>query len=125
LRTVAILTIILLALVSGGCGKSPNESDLRGLIKKLADPDWRVQKEAANSIGKFGPTAKAAVPELAKLLKDKIHYLPRMRAANLIEALTDESEAVKGATAWALMKITGEQFGLEQARWCNWWERNK
>ena len=43
----------------------------------------------------------------------------------LIAALKDKDSDVRRRVASALTKITGKDFGEDQAQWRDWWERNK
>ena len=43
----------------------------------------------------------------------------------IIIALNDEDQNVRVTAMAALSNITGEDFGLSQEKWQQWWERNK
>lgn len=61
-------------ILSKEIGVPPDESDFSSLpiyIELLSDEDADVREYAAVVIGKMGPSAKAAVPGLSALLKDK------------------------------------------------------
>jgi hypothetical protein len=43
----------------------------------------------------------------------------------LIEALEDDDAQVREAAAGSLRRLTGQEFGADQAKWSQWWEENK
>lgn len=43
----------------------------------------------------------------------------------LIDALKDDDPYVVGAAAFALKKVTSEDFGRDYAQWQSWWLENK
>jgi hypothetical protein len=43
----------------------------------------------------------------------------------LIAALGDEDSLVKREARGALSEITGKRFGMDQAKWSKWWDKNK
>jgi HEAT repeat protein len=43
----------------------------------------------------------------------------------LIEALSDESHGVRKNAAFALKRITGQNFGIDPSKWQEWWEKNR
>jgi HEAT repeat protein len=100
--------------------KIGDPSSVPGLIEALKDEDFR--KTAAKDIRKIGPEAKAAVPALSEVLKDK-NILVRTEAARalgqigseakaavpaLVEALKDEYAIIRLLAADALGKIGPE-----------------
>uniref|UniRef100_A0A7C2K2T5 HEAT repeat domain-containing protein n=1 Tax=candidate division WOR-3 bacterium TaxID=2052148 RepID=A0A7C2K2T5_UNCW3 len=82
-------------------------SALRGiepLISALKDVNWHVREAVAYALGE---------------IKD-------LRAVEpLISALKDVNSSVRRAAAKALEEITGQNFGEDQAKWQEWWEKNK
>jgi HEAT repeat protein len=87
------LPLVLLAgllLAAGGC-RNPRQTDysVPALVKTLKeDKDPNMRYWAAESLGKFGPEARSAVPDL-------------------IEALKDDSKMVRMGVAYALGEIGG------------------
>jgi HEAT repeat protein len=43
----------------------------------------------------------------------------------LIEALKDEDKRVTEMAAFSLARLTGQNLGYDQAKWKEWWEKNK
>lgn len=82
--------------------KSPRA--VEPLISCLMNESWEVRAQAAYVLGKIGD--------------------PRAVEA-LISVLTDEDIPSRSNARFALKKITGEDFGVDQARWKEWWEENK
>ena len=72
---------------------------IEGIIATLKDKDGDVRWWAAKSLGE---------------LKDPRAVEP------LISALKDEDENVRRTAAEALEKITGEDFGEDEAKWRDW-----
>jgi HEAT repeat protein len=65
-----------------------------GLIKTLADPDWRVRRQAALALGEVGPEAAAATAALKKLGRDPLP-LVRRAAADSLARIAPPSPAKK------------------------------
>ena len=66
------------------------------------------------------PTLNRAKPSL------RIQEIKDQRAIEpLINALTDEIKDVRRNAAFALQKITGEDFGQDHTKWQNWWKQRK
>ncbi|MDK1032228.1 MAG: HEAT repeat domain-containing protein, partial [Planctomycetia bacterium] len=63
-----------------------------------------VRWRAAEALGKIGD--RRAVGPLIDLLKDKSYH-------------------VREAAAKSLWKITQKKFGEDQAKWLQWWKKNK
>jgi HEAT repeat protein len=86
---------------------------LQALITQLEDEDPKVRRAAAEVLQGMGPDASAAVPALARVLRDK-DYLARGMAARalghvgpaavpaLIDALKDQDKEVRRDAAFAL-----------------------
>lgn len=104
------------------------------LIAVLKDKNLDVRYAVSKSLEKIG---EAAVKPLIALLKDKDSYLREIAIAilgemketkaiePLITALKDEEWNVRNTAAKALKKITGQDFGTDQAKWQQWLEKNK
>ena len=60
------------------------------LVKALADPNARVRQTAAQTLGGFGPTARAALDPLRKLLNDDVAEVRRAASGALL-ALAEPS----------------------------------
>jgi len=85
-----------------------NTNDLRAV-----DPLINTLKNDASSI------VRGSAAMSLEELKDPRSILP------LIEALNDEDALVRLYAAWALLTITGKDFGDDKADWIEWWEQNK
>lgn len=81
------------------------------LIAVLKDKRWRVRYNAVRALGKIKDSR--AVEHLIAFLKDEderdIHNIHNLRRF----------------AVGVLKKITGKDFGKEQARWKKWWKENK
>ena len=89
------------------------------LTAKLKDKDPNLRYWAAESLGRFGPGAEAAVPELAQALKDEVpmvrsgaayalaEFGPLAEPARtaLVEASKDPQKEVRDAVAYALKRL--------------------
>ena len=103
-------TVLVIILITGALGlarsRIPKEDiafDVRKQIERLYSDDPAERRCAALALGKIG---KPAVEPLIAALKDK-------------------DSGVRKDAAEALTKITGKDFGRDQAQWRDWWERNK
>ena len=67
-------------------GLGPTSDDLPALLKLLRDQGAETREAAVRCLGRLGPAAKDAVPQLTKLLSDDISGEVRLAAA---EALGD------------------------------------
>lgn len=74
------------------------------LILFLKDDDPDVRKEAAAMLGE---------------IKDFL------AVDSLIATLGDENSDVREKASEALKKIIGQDFGVDQKKWQDWWEKNK
>lgn len=74
------------------------------LILAIDDENVWVSDGAIQALGTIGPDAKAAAPKI-------------------IEMLSESYQSTRAR--WALMKITGQNFGSDQAAWNQWWEGQK
>jgi HEAT repeat protein len=98
-----LLVALLLALLftAGGC-RNPRQVDysVASLVKTLKeDKDPNMRYWAAESLGKFGPEARSAVPDLIEALKDESKMV-RMGAAYALGEIgsTDATTALQEAT---------------------------
>ena len=114
---IALLVSVL--SVTGGC-RNPRQVDysVSSLVKTLKeDKDPNMRYWAAESLGKFGPEAQAAVPDLIAALKDESKMV-RMGAAYALgeigstdavpalqEAAKDSETEVRDAAATATKQI--------------------
>src|SRR5262245_11881699 len=106
------LMAVSLALVLAGCGgeeASVQGKSISAWREALKDRDARVRRQAAEALGKAGPQAKSAVPDLSAALTDKedivraavatalwgISADAREAVPALVAALTDRSAAVR------------------------------
>lgn len=76
------------------------------LIQALSDPNQDVRALVAQALRAFGPQASGAVPAL-------------------IQALATSSGSADEAIAATLRTITGQDFGLDAARWQQWWQQQQ
>jgi len=70
-------------------------SEIARLIAQLRDESLTVRGNAAHALGRIGPAAKDAVPELAKLLKDPITDVREVAASALSKIKAGAKDAVK------------------------------
>ena len=116
-------------------GKIKDPRAVEPLISALKDEDSDVREAAAKALGEIKDPR--AVEPLISALKD-VNWRVRDAAAEalgeikdpravepLISALKDVDVLVREAAAKALRKITGQDFGWDQAKWQKWWEKNK
>ena len=108
------------------------------LISALKDEDEYVREAAVKALGEINPEwreteeAKRKVPEFITALKDEDSVVRRAAAwalrelkdpravEPLITALKDEDWHVRMVAAEALKKITGKNFGEDEAKWRDW-----
>jgi HEAT repeat protein len=74
------------------------------LLGALADPADIVRDAAAAALGDLGDD-RAIEP--------------------LIPCFADRAFFVRSTASRALTRLTGEDFGVDQAKWRAWWEKNK
>lgn len=99
-----------------------------------ANQCW-VSGNAAFALGRLGAAAKDAVPVLeqailsstcaeinAILALEDIGPAAREAVPTLIHVLRSGSEARADLAAEALMRITGQAFGLDADAWQDWWD---
>ena len=116
-------------------GKIGDARAVEPLIVALGNKDVVVREKAAEALGKIGD-ARAVEPLIAAL-EDKTWFVRRNAAEALgkiggaraveplIAALGDEDSLVKREARGALSEITGKRFGMDQAKWSKWWDKNK
>ena len=68
-RDLDLLTIRLQALHAFDFVKEPSQADLQALTEALKDQDPEIQVGAADRLGRFGPKARAAIPDLIAVMK--------------------------------------------------------
>jgi len=64
------MIVSLVVLVVSGCGKSPPKMAGHKWADALRDPDAKLRKKAAFTLGNIGPTDPAVLPALIEALKD-------------------------------------------------------
>ncbi len=72
-----------------------------GLTKGLADPSRDERARAARTIGLYGPTAKAAVPALAEVVRNDPSGTARIAAADALAAIGPDARDALPALAAA------------------------
>ena len=78
-ESLVLASLVLLTIGAAFSGPLPNyaqdkekkPTDVDALIAALNDKDMNVQMKALASLGRAGPDAKAAIPAITILLKDK------------------------------------------------------
>ena len=110
-------------------GKMREPRAVGPLIGFLVDEKWG--KWAAFALGDLGDAR--AVEPLIRLLKNErdvdstaraLGDLKDLRAVEpLIAAMSDKKKTFDAIRA--LERITGQDFGKDQAKWQEWWEKNK
>jgi HEAT repeat protein len=114
-----VALLVALLITAGGC-RNPRQIDysVASLVKTLKeDKDPNMRYWAAESLGKFGPEALSAVPDLIEALKDDskmvrmgvAYALGELGSADataaLQEALRDPEKEVRDAATNALKQI--------------------
>jgi HEAT repeat protein len=112
----------LAAATLTGCGGARRiDYSVLTLVQSLKDPDPNMRYYAAKSLGKYGPEAAAAVPDLVGALKDESALVrsgaayalgdlgPTAAAAKpaLLQAAKDADKDVRTAVAYALKRLQG------------------
>ena len=128
-----ILPLFCLAYAVGQTGSTDN---VTLQIENLKDPSWQTRWAAVSALGDAGDP-RAVEPVAAIMNKDENSYVRATAALvlgdlkdkrgvdPLIEALSDESGGVRKNAAFALKRITGQNFGIDPAKWQEWWEKNR
>jgi len=94
LRKSAVLTLQMIA--------APESADAL-LLRLDREEDPRILVEVAKAMSEL--KAQAAIPSLIRLLRNENDYVVQSSAA-------------------ALTLLTRQQFGTNQDKWVEWWERN-
>jgi len=105
------------------------------LINALEDNNLRVRTAALKALAKIDdervvePLVAAVRGEVLPLRMDAISALGNVKDPRVIEplidALTDEEPVIREYAANSLQKLTGQNFGQDQAKWRAWWEENE
>ena len=131
---LALITFLIPQYSTEALGETKDE--VERLINDLKDPSWQIRWYAASALGEMKET-RAVEPLIATLKNDNNGYVRAMAAwalgqikdrravEPLIAAITDESSDVRKRSPLALKQITGKDFGKDQAKWQEWWEKNK
>lgn len=124
-------------------GKIKDPRSVESLIEAaLKDENWNIRVEAERALGEIGD-ARAVAP-LITLLTDihhDIHHssdeleeaaiaLGKIKDPSAIKPLIDVlafnwGEELRHDFVSALKAITNQDFGDDQAKWQEWWEKNK
>jgi HEAT repeat protein len=137
-KTVLILLAIVALLIPqfGAEVTGQAKDELERLLKDLKDPSWQMRWYGASALGDMKET-RAVEPLIATLKNDDNGYVRAMAAwalgqikdrraiEPLIDGITDESSDVRKRSPQALKQITGQDFGKDQAKWREWWEKNR
>jgi HEAT repeats len=70
LQDMRSLSFVILMLSLSGCGKTPPTMGGGKWAEALRDPDAKVRKKAAFTLGNIGPSDPAVLPALTAALKD-------------------------------------------------------
>lgn len=122
----------------GGSGDSQPvmTPEMQALVDQLVHGDEAAREAAAQQIAAMGPQAAAAMPALIQALSDQSADVrtiiaqvlqalgPQAMSAvpALIQSLGSSSGQTGEAVAAALKSVTGQDFGLDAARWQQWWQ---
>jgi hypothetical protein len=119
MRLGLLIAVFLLA----GCGRTPptmaHYRPVLDWVQALNSPDVRERKQAVTILGNVGPSDPAAIPALARAVRDrdtavrteavlallKIGPAAREAIPALEEALGDRNAKVRGYAAKALARI--------------------
>ncbi|MHA1730904.1 MAG: HEAT repeat domain-containing protein [Promethearchaeota archaeon] len=104
-------------------GSIGDPSTTRGLVEALSDPDGRVRKYAAESIGKIGAAARDAVPSLVRayeggsldLKETVVRALGQVGGADAVQKLAswlDSEDSALAREALSALGRTGEPEAL-------------
>ncbi len=108
---------------------------IESLVQVVKCDHWDVRKEAVEALKKIEGAVQKAIELLAIALTEEegwnirenitwaLGEMEDKRAIEtLITALKDEDSAVRKSAAWSLRKITGNDFGQNQAAWEKWYK---
>jgi len=119
-----------------GLGQFRDPRAIESLIQALKYDHWDVRKEAVESLKKIEGGVGKAIEFLSMALNEEeawnirenitwaLGEMEDKRAIEtLITALKDEDRSVRKSAAWSLRKITGQNFGQNQAAWEKWYNK--
>ena len=84
--------LLFLGTYQFGCARKKSPS-VAALLDKLTKGDFKAKLEALEDLRKLGPEAKAAVPNLIKILEDKKAVIPGVEAAVAEQVIPRKEEA--------------------------------
>jgi len=103
------------------------------LIAVLLRDDGYLRQAAAQALGEIGDTRAvrplvtalrtARSPAAQTTVTQVLIKMGQPAIGSLIAALGDRDLSVRWHAAFALRRITGEDFGLDRAAWDTWWRR--
>jgi HEAT repeat protein len=116
-KGLVVLVLLLVVGFSEGQVRPPVSPVVQELVDVVRDwkgaPLWsRVR--AAETLGKMGPEARAAVPALAEFLVDPVRADPPVIDEMVVQTLGRIGRPAKPALP-ALMRVAGKSFDLERA----------
>jgi HEAT repeat protein len=108
--------LLLMWLPTSVAAQETSETRVAALVQELKDPREDVRISAANALGKLGPEAKKAVPDLIGVLNDRretvqvaivqaLHNILPQTTFQLIEALKDEDVQMRSFAAISLARF--------------------
>ena len=114
------LTLIIIAVAVLGC-----------VVKKAPEEEKQVKnefsydepKEIRKAIEKLKDKDEASRCRTVEKLSRKVG-LDRIIPL-LIQSLKDEDQHLHFGASYALVKLTGENFGEDHKKWQRWWLKNK
>ena len=124
------------AAAAEALGKIGHPSAIPPLIKALGDERYMVRWDAVKALGEL--KAEPAVPNLERVAKTDRQSDVRLAAVNslgkiggkeaigpLIDVLSDKDENIAYFASQNLARLTGQNFGIQQGKWTQWWEENR
>lgn len=108
--------LFLISLPTLAAAQQPSETNIAVLVQQLKDSREDVRITAANALGKLGPEAKKAVPDLLGVLNDPretvtvaavqaLNNILPQTTSQLIEALKDENGQMRAFAAISLARF--------------------
>jgi HEAT repeat protein/AAA+ ATPase superfamily predicted ATPase len=119
IKLIYLGSALILLLATSSCTQNSINKEIADYTQKLRDKNDQERWNAAMTLGRIGPEAESAIPQLIETLKDE-NPLVRISAAaalgkigaeaeiaipQLINALKDEDEDVRSESATALTRI--------------------
>ena len=117
-------------------GKIGDPSAIPALIKALGDERYMVRWDAVKALGEM--KAGLAIPNLDHVAKTDRQSDVRLAAVTsmgkiggkeaiepLIDVLSDKDENIAYFASQNLARLTGQSFGIQQAKWAKWWDENR